>query len=99
MDIVTSSTFSRYRQTPILLKRANAHALRRELSTSVLAISFDIFGDLSEDKNPKVDVHPICPLQSIFPYLIGMRVNVQQYGCLFPLAKIYPFLDTSKRMS
>ena len=21
---------------------------------------FDIFGDLSEDKNPKVDVHPIC---------------------------------------
>ena len=73
MDNLLRLRLLRYRQTPILLKRANAHAFRRELSTSVLAISFDIFGDLSEDKNPKVDVHPICPLQSIFPYLIGVR--------------------------
>ena len=34
--LFTSSTFSRYRQTPVYLKRANAHAERREQSTSVL---------------------------------------------------------------
>ena len=53
----------RHRQTPILLKRVNVHALRRELSTSALAI-FSIWR-IGENKNPKVDVHPICPLYVI----------------------------------
>ena len=39
----TSSTFRRHRQTPILLKRANVHAKRRERSTSVLAIFLEIW--------------------------------------------------------
>ena len=33
----------RYRQTPNVLKLVNAHAMRRELSTSVLVHSFEIW--------------------------------------------------------
>jgi hypothetical protein len=61
----TSSTYSRYRQTPILLKRVNAHAERRELSTSVLAIFFN-FADFGIQES-KVDVHPICPFINLSP--------------------------------
>jgi len=55
----TSSTFRRYWGKPILLKRVNAHARWRELSTSVLAICFPI-PQLSNNKNLKADIHPIC---------------------------------------
>ena len=51
----------RYRQTPNVLKRINAHAERRERSTSVLVHLPRKFCRFSEDKNLKVDVHPICP--------------------------------------
>ena len=56
----TSSTSLWHRQTPNHLKRVNAHAERRELSTSVL----DDFCQLAifRDKNLKVDIHPICPI-------------------------------------
>ena len=36
VDNLLRLRLSRYRQTPCNLKRANAHAERRELSTSVL---------------------------------------------------------------
>ena len=49
---ITSSTFSRYRQTPYVLQRVNAHAVRRELSTSVLVHSLEILPN-SENKNLK----------------------------------------------
>ena len=39
---ITSSTFLRYWGKPIMLKRVNAHAKRRELSTSVLALFLSI---------------------------------------------------------
>lgn len=34
--LITTSTFTRHRQTPINLKRVKVHAIRRELPTSVL---------------------------------------------------------------
>ena len=46
----------RYRQTPMFLKLVNAHAMLRELLLQFLKQSIDNFGDLSEDKNLKVDV-------------------------------------------
>ena len=49
----------RHRQTPIYLKRVKAHAIRRELPTFVLD-KFQ-FWRIGENKNLKVDVHPICP--------------------------------------
>ena len=48
---VTSSTSLRHRQTPILLKRVNAHAFQRELSTSVLAIFFLKFGEFQKQES------------------------------------------------
>ena len=59
--LVTSSTFLRYRQTPILLKRVKVHAERREPSTSVLAISFEIL-PIFQEQESKVDVLSICPI-------------------------------------
>ena len=55
---------SRYRQTPIYPKRANAHAERREQSTSVLDRCFEI-GDF-EQQESKVDV--LC-LMSFYCFL------------------------------
>ena len=49
---ITSSAFLRYRQTPMFLKRVNAHAIQRELSTSVLETFLSI-PQLSENKNQK----------------------------------------------
>ena len=69
----TPSTFSRYRQTPNNLKRANAHAIWRELSTSVLDYSLEIL-PISENKNLKVDIHPICPNVVISSQPIGITV-------------------------
>jgi len=45
VDNLLRLRYPRHRQTPILLKRVNAHAERRELSTSVLAIllKFGVF--------------------------------------------------------
>ena len=60
-----------YRQTPNVLKRANAHAERRELSTSVLAVIIQ-FCRFSDNKNLKVDIHPICPFQLYFIQPIGI---------------------------
>ena len=57
----TSSTFPRYRQTPILLKRVNAHAKWRELLLLFLQY-FEIL-PISGNKNLKADIHPICPFQ------------------------------------
>ena len=37
-------------------------------------ITFLSIPQLSEDKNPKVDVHPICPLIISYSYPIGMLV-------------------------
>ena len=42
------------------LKRVNAHAERRELLLQFL-ITFLSIPQLSENKNLKADVHPICP--------------------------------------
>ena len=42
------------------LKRVKAHAIKRELSTSVLDDSFILA--IFENKNLKVDNHPICPI-------------------------------------
>ena len=49
----------RYRQTPIVLKRANAHAERRELSTSVLVQLMKIL-PIFEQQESKVDVPVFC---------------------------------------
>ena len=43
---------SRHRQTPYNLKRVNAHAERRELSTSILDYIIEIWR-ISNDKNQK----------------------------------------------
>ena len=51
----TSSPFSRYRQTPNVLKLVNAHARRRELSTLVLVHFLENFADFREQES-KVDV-------------------------------------------
>ena len=40
---ITSSTFRRHRQTPNVLQRVNAHAIRREQSTSVLVHFIEIW--------------------------------------------------------
>ena len=47
---VTSSTFPRHRQTPNCLKRVNAHAERRELSTFVLD-NFLYIGDIRKQES------------------------------------------------
>ena len=60
MDNLLRLRHLRYRQTPKLLKRVKAHAIRRELSTFVLAVLLKTWR-FSDDKNLKVDVHPICP--------------------------------------
>ena len=56
MDNLLRLRLLRYRQTPMFLKLVNAHAMRRELLLQFLKQSIDNFGDLSEDKNLKVDV-------------------------------------------
>ena len=64
MDNLLRLRYLRHRQTPKLLKRVNAHAARRELSTSVLAVIIQ-FCRFSDNKNLKVDIHPICPCKLI----------------------------------
>ena len=46
----TSSTFPRHRQTPNCLKRVNAHAIWRELSTFVLDNFLNI-GDIRKQES------------------------------------------------
>ena len=69
----TSSTFLRYRQTPVLHKLVNAHAFQRELSTFTLAAFLNIL-PIFKNKNLKVDVHPICPFQLFLSQPIGILV-------------------------
>ena len=57
--LITSSTYSWYRQTPSYLKRVKAHASRREPFTSVLD-RFEILA-ISEYKNKK---------QTLLPYVL-----------------------------
>ena len=57
---------SRYRQTPILLKRVNAHAKRRELSTSVLAILKENFADFRMTRI-KSGRSVLCPIIYLSP--------------------------------
>ena len=56
--LITSSTYSRYRQTPLQLKRVKAHASRREPFTFVLLL--EILA-ISEYKNKK---------QTLLPYVL-----------------------------
>ena len=60
---------SRYRQTPCNLKRVNAHAERRELSTSVLDYVLSIL-PIFEQQESKVDVLCLYVLMSVvmLPY-------------------------------
>ena len=50
MDNLHRLRLSRYRQTPNVLKRANAHAERRELSTSVLVHCLENFADFRKTR-------------------------------------------------
>ncbi len=52
VDNLLRLRYPRHRQTPMFLKRANAHAERRELSTSVLETFFEIWR-ISDNKNQK----------------------------------------------
>ena len=87
--------FSRHRQTPMLLKRVNAHAIRREQSTSVLATIWNLAN--FENKNLKVDVHPICPIL-YFSQPIGICVfkGFNIVSVVYLLAKIRNISETSK---
>ena len=69
---------SRHRQTPYNLKRVKAHAIKRELSTSVLDCIFEIWR-ISNDKNLKVDNHPICPFQLFHSLPIGIFVYLVKH--------------------
>ena len=61
----TSSTLFWYRQTPIYLKRVNAHAERRELLLQFLQYSEIL--PISGNKNLKVDVQILYVL---FSYIL-----------------------------
>ena len=64
MDKLLRLRHLRHRQTPIYLKRVKAHAIWRELQLQFLIVSVN--WRFSDDKNLKVDIHPICPFHFIF---------------------------------
>ena len=86
----TSSTSFWYRQTPCNLKRVKVHAIRRELQLQFL-ITFEIL-PISNDKNLKVDIHPICP----FYYLSQPIGNHILFGSTIIVSLSYSFAKIRK---
>ena len=71
-QLTSLTLFSGISQHLNLPKRVNAHAERRELSTSVLVGSFDL-GDFEKNKNQKWSI-TICPC-----YVVMLPYAVQFY--------------------
>ena len=84
----------RYRQTPIYLKRANAHAERRELLLQFLVVSVN--WRFSDDKNLKVDIHPICPYFQLFHSLPIGICGFKGYTLLY---RLFQFLRIHSHIS
>ena len=93
MDNLHRLRHSRYRQTPILLKRVNAHAERRELSTSVLAI-FLKFCRFPNDKNQKW-TFILCPYVCCYVTICSFVLRVRPY---ITFANIGINLQTCKKI-
>ena len=90
---ITSSTFSRYRQTPKLLWTSNVPTLRAGIH--LYSCSFLLFGDFGK-QDWKADAIPLCRLYfylSIGVSVLMLHINII-YGFNYPNAK---GCDTSKR--
>ena len=73
MDNLLRLRFIRYRQTPCNLKRANVHAVRRELSTSVLDCYCEIL-PISIKQESKSGRSVLCP------YIISAHRHLHYLG-------------------
>ena len=60
----------RYRQTPNVLKRVNAHAERRELSTSVLVHCLENFADFRKTRIKSGSSSYVLMSVAMLPYAI-----------------------------
>ena len=65
----------------MFLKRVKAHAVRRELPTSVLETLYENFADFLRQES-KVDVHPICSYVITMSYANGFNGSTfHVYAC------------------
>ena len=98
MDNLLRLRCSRYRQTPCNLKRVNAHAERRELSTSVLGDCY-LIPQLSNNKNQKwtfILCPYVCCYVTIRYFVLGHTLyNLRQN--MFDVANIRKDFDTQKK--
>ena len=101
MDNLLRLRHSRYRQTPVFLKRVKAHAIQRELQLQFLKHHLK-FWRFSNDKNLKVDIHPICLCKLFHSLPIGNSISFSStsleyrfYNLIYYFIEIF-LLDSTK---
>ena len=95
---ITSSTFLGYLQTPCVLKRVKAHAIRRELSTSIL-VRFIKFWRFSETRI-KSGRSVLCHFYTISAHRHLLFLGFNYYFRFFPnKSECVPVLSMSNSNS